>query len=406
MNTSRLWPLALVATLAACTQAPAAVQAPAHGYHVLSTGTPGRTEARLHFHDKATLQALAHGGFDLFEDVDMAKGTVGATLGPDDAARLKALGVEVEPMARAARGGLPAGTTRQAQVQTILADLATQHPAIARTHVLGTTHDGRKILALEVCAKPGTGLPAVRIGSGQHARELPPVELTTRLARALVEGYGSDERMTKLVDHRDIWIVPVANPDGRARVEGGDAMWRKNTQGVDPNRNCDDHWEGGDAQPQADDYRGPAPFSEKESQALRDLATQQHFKLSLDLHNYAGMVLWPPGYDSSTTRDEARFAAIGRPLADALGYKAGTIATTIYETYGDLATWEYDTQGTLAFAAELDDHTFAPQADQVEADWQAWQPNFLYLIDAAGNPQATPPAAPAMPQPGPGLYQP
>ena len=40
-------------------------------------------------------------------------------------------------------------------------------------------------------------------------------------------------------------------------------------------------------------------------------------------------------------------------------------------------------------AAELDDGSFSPNFAQVDADWRGWKANFLYLIDAAGNPKAS-----------------
>jgi len=74
-------------------------------------------------------------------------------------------------------------------------------------------------------------------------------------------------------------------------------------------------------------------------------------------------------------------------MAQHIGYKAGTIARTIYNTYGDLATWEYDALGTLAFAAELDDPNFNPPFSQVDSDWKAWKDNLVYLISVSDNPR-------------------
>jgi hypothetical protein len=251
-------------------------------------------------------------------------------------------------------------------------------------------------------------LPSVRINSGQHARELPPVELTTNYAHLLADGYGKDQNLTRLVDTRDIWIVPIVNPDGRFKVQEGNGMWRKNTRklglgaaGVDTNRNADDHWDGGDGMQWADDYHGSAPFSEPESQAMRDLCAKLRFKSSIDVHNFAGMILWPPGYSNDFTKDEAHFKAVGSKLADHLNYKAGTIARTIYKTYGDLSTWEYDTYGTLAFGAELADSGFSAPFSEAQRDWAAWQSNFTYLVDEAGNPGAKHASdAPQLPMPG------
>jgi hypothetical protein len=214
----------------------------------------------------------------------------------------------------------------------------------------------------------------------------------SRFAHLLADGYGHDERITKLVDTKDIWIVPLQNPDGRVKVQQGESMWRKNTRhngrfgsdGVDCNRNGDDHFDQGSDSPWADDFKGAAPFSEPESQAIRDISIKRHFDISLDMHCYAGMILWPPGYDTSTTADEAAFSRIGGTLGKKLGYKAGTIARTIYKTFGDLATWEYNAKKTLAFAAELDCGGFNPGFAEVDRQWGKWKENLLFLVEQTG----------------------
>jgi hypothetical protein len=387
-------PLVALVLLAACGQAPAT-------RNQLQAVKDPRSLVKIYFQDHATLDKLARGGVDLFENVDKAKGTVNATLTDTAKTVLKQLAVKYEVVVPTLETvGFPEGYKTIADVDADLDALAKAHPTICRVVEVGKSVEGRPIRALEITSKPGQGLPSVRINAGQHARELPPVELTTRFMHQLVEGYAKDARIKGLVDGRDIWIVPVVNPDGRSKVEGGDSMWRKNTRklaqgavGVDPNRNCDIHWEGGVASPWSEAYRGPAPFSEPESRAMRDLCTKQKFKVSLDIHNFSGMVLWPPGDTQTPSKDEPRFKAIGSKLAEHLGYKFGTIATTIYVTDGDLASWEYAKFGTLAFAAELDDTGFGPDYSEVEKDWKAWSPNLLYLVDVAGNPDAKAPGS-------------
>ncbi|MDB5097628.1 MAG: putative carboxypeptidase [Cyanobacteria bacterium RYN_339] len=365
--------------------------APYVGPERMTDAPSPRSVVQVHFKDRATLDHLSQRGVDLFENVDAARGTVGATLTPETQLVLKDLAVDFDVMVPTlAEAGLPDGYLTLDQLAADLKAIAAAHPTIARAVELGKSLEGRPILALEITSKPGQGLPAVRIGAGQHARELPPVELANRFMHQLVDGYGKDAKLTALVDTRDTWIVPVVNPDGRAKVEAGKSMWRKNTrqlaqgaQGVDTNRNCDSHWASGNSSPFSEAYRGTAPFSEPESRAMRDLCSKQRFKVSLDMHNFGGMVLWPPGHTATPSKDEPAFKAIGSKLADHLGYKAGTIATTIYVTDGDLASWEYEKFGTLAFAAELDDGAFGPAHERVEKDWQAWSPNLVALVEAA-----------------------
>src|SRR5690242_18795775 len=121
---------------------------------------------------------------------------------------------------------MPKGYQTVDQVYADMQKMAQDHPNVAKVVEIGKSLEGRSIFALNVTSKPGQGLPAIRINSGQHARELPTVELTSRLMHQLVDNYGTDAKITGLVDTRDIWIVPVVNPDGRTKVQEGNDMWR------------------------------------------------------------------------------------------------------------------------------------------------------------------------------------
>jgi carboxypeptidase T len=289
--------------------------------------------------------------------------------------------------------GFPAGYHTVDQVYADMKAMAAAHPTYVQLVEFGKsleTTQGRAkrpMVALRITSKRNAGLPSVRLGGGVHARELPPVELMTRFAHTLVDGYGRNATITKLVDTKDIWIVPLQNPDGRAKVEGGASMWRKNArrdayapEGVDCNRNADEHFSQGDADAWADDFRGPSAFSEPETQALRDLAAKHPFDVALDMHCFGGMVMWPPGYDRSYTADEAEFRRIGTAIGQAVGYRSGTIARTIYQAYGDNTTWEYTHHRTLAFAVELDSGSFNPAYGEVDRQWAKWKAPLLSLV--------------------------
>ncbi|HEY9899338.1 MAG TPA: M14 family metallopeptidase [Pantanalinema sp.] len=355
-----------------------------------------RSQVRIHFRDVSELTAASRAGVDLFENVDRAAGTVDALASAKGEEALKRLGIRYEVIqAPSIRGvGMPTGYKSVEDVMSDVKQVAAAYPSIVRLETIGKSLQDRPLTAVHVTSQPQGTQPALLITSGQHARELPPVELNMRLLHLLTEQYGKDAAITKLVDTRDIWIVPVLNPDGRTMVEGGSAMWRKNarnngdgTRGVDTNRNADDHFEQGNSDSSADDFRGSAPFSEPESQAIRDLCAREKFTVSLDIHCYGGMFLWPPGNTSTPTKDEATFRKIGDRIAKPLGYRYGTINRTIYPTYADMATWQYNAHGILAFAAELQDPRFNPPYSQVDTDWKQWKDNLLYLIDVADSPR-------------------
>ena len=67
--------------------------------------------------------------------------------------------------------------------------------------------------------------------------------------------------------------------------------------GVDPNRNYGGFWGGPGAStmPSAEDYRGPAPFSEPETRNIRSLFSRQPITAFITNHTFTGLVLRPPG---------------------------------------------------------------------------------------------------------------
>lgn len=113
--------------------------------------------------------------------------------------------------------------------------LVAARPDITALHQYGTSRQGRPLWALQVTARPGVeeDEPEVRLASTMHGDELACTDTLMEFARRLVEGHGTDERITRLVDTTEIWILPLLNPDGREATPPS----RFTSLGVDMNRN-------------------------------------------------------------------------------------------------------------------------------------------------------------------------
>ena len=74
--------------------------------------------------------------------------------------------------------------------------------------------------------------PEVLFDGGTHSDEHMGVEMTLRIFHWLVDGYGSDPRITSIVNTREVWIVFIVNPDGvEYDISGGHFhFWRQNRQ--------------------------------------------------------------------------------------------------------------------------------------------------------------------------------
>ena len=254
------------------------------------------------------------------------------------------------------------------ELLSVLDDMKAKFPnLISEKQPIGDylTAEGRPIYWLKVGVNPDVDedKPAILYNALHHARE--PSSLSQMLFYMwyLLENYESDEEVKFLMDNVEMYFIPCLNPDGyvfneRIAPEGG-GLWRKNrwvnsqgdTVGVDLNRNYG--FKGGldDAGSSSDQtslvYRGTAPFSEPETQAIRDFCVQHQFKIALNYHAFSNLLIIPWGFDSELTPDDATFRAITNKLTEQNNYLVGTGLETVgYVVNGDSDDWMYGEQGT------------------------------------------------------------
>ncbi|RJQ69179.1 zinc carboxypeptidase [Pseudonocardiaceae bacterium YIM PH 21723] len=256
-----------------------------------------------------------------------------------------------------------------AEVQQAVLDAAAGYPMIARADTAGHSYEGRSIPILRL-GLPGDA-PEVLFTCNQHGAEHLTAEMCLHIIERYTTGYGVDPEITRAVNSRVIWIIPMVNPDGaefdtigRARIG-----WRKNRQGLgtDPNRNWGFNWgccHGSSGIALLPTYRGPEPFSAPETRAVRDFvnsrAAEGHQRIAthIDFHTFSEQVLWPMGYttDDSTPelseQDAAVFQALGRDLAATNGYKAAQ-ASDFYITDGSMIDWMWATHNIWSYTVEL-----------------------------------------------------
>ncbi|MNR81297.1 Carboxypeptidase T precursor [compost metagenome] len=389
MRFVRLLPLSLAALmLAGC-------GLPLPGLNQDSTGQLSASSAenprvRLFYRNKAQLDRLVGLGMDIHT---VQPGYVEGFL--DGQTRLYAAGqgLRMVTLPGSLTESLPTGYQSYEDMTKNLKGLAETYPKLAALADVGDSWEkqqgkaSRDVWALKITARPEVEQPAALFTGGHHARELAPVEISYRLAKMLLEGYGKDPRITRLLDSREVWIVPMVNPDGRSRVEGGEMFWRKNVHpfdggvGVDLNRNYDAYWEQGDASPRKETFRGETAFSEPETQAIRNLFAKRKFGTWMDYHAYGNAVIWPPGYTRDLSADDAVFRDLGKRIA-APGYSADTIARTFYLSYGSGLDWAYTKFGTLGFCSEMGT-SFHPSFREVDKLFDEHKEGALLLIEAA-----------------------
>jgi len=253
------------------------------------------------------------------------------------------------------------------------------HSSIVRKISLGTSYEGRDIIALKISDNVATdeNEPEVLYNAHQHAREHLTVEMALYLAHLYADNYGSDSRITNIVNTREIWILPDVNPDGGEYdiATGSYRSWRKNRQpnsgssavGTDLNRNWGYNWGccgGSSGTPSSETYRGPSAFSAPETQVFRNFVQSrvvggvQQIKTNIDFHTYSELVLWPYGYTTANTApglsadQERTFRLLGQQMAATNGYTPEQ-SSDLYITDGDSLDWMWGTQGIFAYTFEM-----------------------------------------------------
>src|SRR6266511_1059800 len=266
-----------------------------------------------------------------------------------------------------------------AETTAELNQIAAAHPDIVQKTSIGKSYEGRDIWLLKISDNVAIdeNEPEVLYDAHQHAREHLTVEMALYLAHLYADSYGTDARITNLVNSREIWIVPDANPDGGEYdiATSTYRSWRKNRQpnsgttavGTDLNRNWSYQWGccgGSSGSPSSDTYRGAAPFSAPETTRLRDFVLTrvvggvQQIKVNIDFHTYSELVLWPYGYTFNNTApglgadQEATFRTIGVELAGTNGYTPEQ-SSDLYIADGVSIDWMWGSQGIFAYTFEM-----------------------------------------------------
>jgi len=242
-----------------------------------------------------------------------------------------------------------------------LRELAERAPARAALQAIGNSLDNRPIWALRIGGGPDA--TPMLINGTLHAREWIAAMVATCVADRLVRDYDTDPAIRAFVDHTQLWVVPVGNPDGYQYSWSTDRYWRKNRRdrfGVDLNRNFSVGFGGAGSSGtrRSETYRGPYAFSEPESSALRDLARRERIALHVDFHAYGQLLLYPWGYTGSPAKDRDRFAAFGDRMASAMFAPHQTpyrlsAAIELYPAAGTMLDWMYGEVGALSYTIEL-----------------------------------------------------
>ena len=295
-------------------------------------------------------------------------------------------------------------------------EAARENPQIAKLVKIGTTIQGREVLALKLTqgarGQRDGRRPAVLYSSMQHAREWIASEVNRRLMNWYIDGWRENDREIKnLLKDTELWFVLVANPDGYQYTFEEERLWRKNLRdnngdgqtsivdGIDLNRNFPNHFnydeEGSSSITSSETYRGTGPASEPETQALKGLLDRIGFEFQVNYHSAGEWLLYAEGWQIGTpTADDPIYYALSGNLDEAAiaGYHPGLSSDVLYVTNGETTDYAHGATGALAWTPELSEgcpgcgFVFPDDEELVQAEFERNIPFALSVARSAGDP--------------------
>jgi hypothetical protein len=252
-----------------------------------------------------------------------------------------------------------------AQLRDTMAIIAQNHPDICRLDTIGYSANGNLMLAMKITDSVNVfrGKPRICFDCSIHGNENNGCEIGLYAIVQLVSGYNVDPDITRWVKQREIWIIPMSNPDGLInRV-------RENGHGYDCNRNYGYAW-GPDAN------GGTGPFSEPEVQSFYHLSENHPMAAWSQYHTGATLAMWCWGYTTKAAMDSVITDSEMTRYGQICGYDAGQISRILYSVSGGSTDWYQGAAGALGYAVEVCAGQPSPpaQIDTINhANWSAME---------------------------------
>lgn len=284
------------------------------------------------------------------------------------------------------------------EITTMLFDLESKYPNLAKVHQIGLSQEDRMpIYAMQITwdVNQSNERPSLLFVGQVHAEEVLGVQITMDNIQTLLS-HSNSSPYINWIYYLDTWWIPTLNPEGHKVVTDGlDTSYRKNKRdnnlngifdyspivgsdidGVDINRNFDFNWVHGDTLMQPggnevyDYYRGPAPMSESEIQALKNLADQKKFIYSICWHssrtgNFSEKVYYSFNWKGVRPSPDLAFA---ESIAQGVANQIQKEGNGYYEYYpnnsrqGAFHDWMYKEYGTIQLLIECGTRNLQPDS--------------------------------------------
>lgn len=241
-------------------------------------------------------------------------------------------------------------------------------PQLVQLIEIGRSVQGRPLMVARMTAPDAIKTqrrkkPEFKYIANMHGDEIAGRELMIRFMRDLAQGYGSDPRITKLLEQTDIYIMPSMNPDGAA------ARSRFNANGADLNRSFPDFT--------TPDNRNDWGNREPEVQAVMKFQAQHQFLLSANFHGGAEVVNYPWDtkaepfpLDQFIVKLSLDYSRKVPYMWNSREFKNGIVnGHAWYEVNGGMQDWSYYWHKDIQVTVELTNSKW-PRYDQIDSYYQ------------------------------------
>jgi len=238
-----------------------------------------------------------------------------------------------------------------------------KYPSFISVEKAGDSYMGNEI----VCLKIGKGKKSVFINASHHGKEHMTTLLAMNQIDYLVNKYQYDKELQELLNDVSIIFLPMVNPDGISIARGyaiaspnavtvGRSSsvnrymgWKANGRGVDLNRNYPMRWDyilDDPGKPASKNYKGEAPFSEIETNIVKDLCQKNDFEICIAYHSAGEVIFW---YAYQDEEQEKRDMEIAKEISSITGYRLDMTR----HTAGGMKDWFIQEYGKPGFTIEI-----------------------------------------------------
>ncbi len=296
-----------------------------------------------------------------------------------------------------------------AELTNLLDEMQQKYPNIFSYESLGKTHQGRNIwfakISDNVEINDGTE-PDIMYSGGMHGNEKPGYQNVIESIISILENYTTPNvnesftaRIRNIVNNSELFFIPMINPDGC------EANKRKNSRenkcifgktlfsGVDIYRNFDYLWDDADEHPfryiliprtledlkfvikqknfhileraiirypltdigsliNSGFYRGPYPFSEPESRAIRQVVENHSILIWLEYHIFGEEIRCSRVPKYSCEYDNITFCSLSENISKVDGYEIFASPKCLNTSCGALE-WAYTNHNIFGIGIEL-----------------------------------------------------